>query len=222
MVPLVQLGFVPCGVLEGSAPAAKPTAQLMQDTQARDWRLFTAQAKAVFAALGLPLLQAPGEADACCGVLSQLLQREGVQSVVISTDADPLAYGASKVIKEWHLRKINDGQGSSFKVADAHAVCTGLGIVTSDPCAALRAMSLLVGNAYDQHGVHGIGEHNSVAVVQHALQRCHSNQVAGRASRAGARARLPAAFAPRCRRALMALPCARRRPPHRARWQRCC
>lgn len=54
----------------------------------------------LFKALGLPVVQAPGEAEATCAAL----QRRGIVSACATKDSDALIFGATKVIHTINLQ----------------------------------------------------------------------------------------------------------------------
>lgn len=53
----------------------------------------------LFKALGLPVIQAPGEAEAMCAAL----QRRGIVAACASRDSDSLIFGATKVLHTINL-----------------------------------------------------------------------------------------------------------------------
>lgn len=54
----------------------------------------------LFRALGLPAVQAPGEAEAMCAAL----QRRGVVAACATKDSDALVFGATKVVHTINLQ----------------------------------------------------------------------------------------------------------------------
>ncbi|GAB2290944.1 Flap endonuclease GEN 1 [Dionaea muscipula] len=103
--------------------------------------------------LGMPVLHAKGEAEALCAQLNN----EGLVDACITTDSDAFLFGAKCVIK--CLRPNSYEPFECYHMADIEA---GLGLKRKH----LIAISLLVGNDFDLHGVQGIGLDTALRFVK--------------------------------------------------------
>uniref|UniRef100_A0A1D1YAX4 Flap endonuclease GEN-like 1 n=2 Tax=Anthurium amnicola TaxID=1678845 RepID=A0A1D1YAX4_9ARAE len=103
--------------------------------------------------LGMPILRATSEAEALCAQLNI----EGQVDACITADSDAFLFGAKCVIKCLHSNSKEPFE--CYNVADIEA---GLGLRRKH----LLAISLLVGNDYDLHGVPGIGVDTAIRFVQ--------------------------------------------------------
>uniref|UniRef100_A0A7N0SZL6 Flap endonuclease GEN-like 1 n=1 Tax=Kalanchoe fedtschenkoi TaxID=63787 RepID=A0A7N0SZL6_KALFE len=103
--------------------------------------------------LGMPVLNARGEAEALCAQLN----REGHVDACITTDSDAFLYGANCVIKS-----IKPNLKEPFECYHMPTIQLGLGLHRKH----LIAISLLVGNDHDLAGVQGIGLDTAVPFVQ--------------------------------------------------------
>ncbi|KAK1261398.1 Flap endonuclease GEN-like 1 [Acorus gramineus] len=103
--------------------------------------------------LGMPIVRAKSEAEALCAQLN----REGQVEACITADSDAILYGAKCVIK--CFRPNSKDPFECYHVSDIES---GLGLRRKQ----LVAISLLVGNDHDLHGVPGIGIDTAVRFVK--------------------------------------------------------
>ncbi|OWM88286.1 flap endonuclease GEN-like 1 [Punica granatum] len=94
--------------------------------------------------LGIPVLEAKGEAEALCAQLNS----GGFVEACITADSDAFLYGAKCVIK--CIRPNSKEPLECYCMSDIEA---GLGLKRNH----LIAIALLVGNDHDLNGVHGVG-----------------------------------------------------------------
>nr|GMC80372.1 flap endonuclease GEN-like 1 isoform X1 [Ipomoea batatas] len=94
--------------------------------------------------LGMPVLNAKGEAEALCAELN----REGQVDACITADSDVFLFGAKCVIK--HIQPNSKEPFECYHISDIEA---GLGLRRKQ----LIAISLLVGNDHNLPGIPGIG-----------------------------------------------------------------
>ncbi|XP_019161085.1 PREDICTED: flap endonuclease GEN-like 1 isoform X2 [Ipomoea nil] len=94
--------------------------------------------------LGMPVLNAKGEAEALCAQLN----REGQVDACVTADSDVFLFGAKCVIK--HIQPNSKEPFECYYISDIEA---GLGLRRKQ----LIAISLLVGNDHNLPGIPGIG-----------------------------------------------------------------
>ncbi|CAH9118095.1 unnamed protein product [Cuscuta europaea] len=94
--------------------------------------------------LGMPVLNAKGEAEALCAQLN----REGLVDACLTADSDAFLFGANCVIKRIHPKSKDPFE--CYHMSDIEA---GLGLTRKH----LIGISILVGNDHNLSGVRGIG-----------------------------------------------------------------
>ncbi|CAA7410868.1 unnamed protein product [Spirodela intermedia] len=103
--------------------------------------------------LGMPVVRARDEAEALCAQLNA----DGDVDACITADSDAFLFGATCVIKS-----LNSNSKEPFECYNISDIEAGLGLKRQH----LIAISLLVGNDYDLHGVPGIGVDTAVRLIQ--------------------------------------------------------
>uniref|UniRef100_A0ACD5Y7A8 Uncharacterized protein n=1 Tax=Avena sativa TaxID=4498 RepID=A0ACD5Y7A8_AVESA len=115
--------------------------------------------------LGMPVLQAKGEAEALCAQLNN----EGQVDACITSDSDAFLFGAKTVIKM--LRSNCKEPVECYNVGDIES---GIGLKRKQ----MVAMALLIGCDHDLHGVPGFGVETALRFVRlfdedHILDKLH-------------------------------------------------
>ncbi|KAK4371960.1 hypothetical protein RND71_007344 [Anisodus tanguticus] len=103
--------------------------------------------------LGVPVLNAKGEAEALCAQLN----REGLVDACITSDSDAFLFGANCVIKN-----MQPNSNEPFECYHMSDIESGLGLRRNQ----LIAISLLVGNDHNLTGVPGIGLETALRFVK--------------------------------------------------------
>ncbi|OAR02728.1 hypothetical protein LLEC1_07693 [Akanthomyces lecanii] len=93
LVRLLAIPVQPVFVFDG---ANKPTTKRNKRSGRGDG-VANSQAKRLIRLFGLPVLDAPGEAEAECA----LLQRHGIVDAVLSEDVDTIMFGCTKTLRNW-------------------------------------------------------------------------------------------------------------------------
>jgi len=188
---LMQLGIKPCFVLDGKPPELKRAEQerraklkaqatakykvavkaedvdSMKKYAARSVHLkkdMIAEAKKLVEALGLPVVQAAGEAEAQAAYMA----KQGDVWASASQDADSLLFGAPKLIRNLAItgRKKKPGQLAYITVRpeliELKDVLKSLSINQEQ----LVALAMLIGTDYNIGGIPGFGPKKSLKAVQ--------------------------------------------------------
>ena len=122
------------------------------------------ESKALLEACGIPVVMAPGEAEAQC----VYLLKQGKVDYVVSTDYDVLLYGAPEYIRQitFSTRAMVDGKWKSVKPdlihIDLKTNLEALGITQRQ----LIDLSILLGNDY-YPGISGIGPKKAISSIKH-------------------------------------------------------
>lgn len=121
------------------------------------------ESKELIKALGLPVIQAPSEADA---QMAFMCEKKDVWACATS-DVDPLLHGASRIITNLTLsqrRKLPSGNTVKInpEMIELYSILNNLGI-TQDQ---LIALSILVGTDYNPEGIKGIGPKTALKLVK--------------------------------------------------------
>jgi flap endonuclease-1 len=122
------------------------------------------ESKELIQALGLPIIQAPSEAEA----QASYLVKKGDAFAVATNDADALLFGAPKLIRNLSIfgkrKKTNRLAYETVKpeLVDLAETLNTLGIDQDK----LIAMCMLVGTDYNVGGVKGIGPKNALKLVK--------------------------------------------------------
>ena len=121
------------------------------------------QSKELLEALGIPVIQAPGEGEAEAAVLA----RTNKVWAVASQDYDTLLYGAPYLIRNLTLarrRKTSSGLYIDIKpeLIEFQQVVTELDIDKDQ----LICLAILVGTDYNPGGVRGLGQKKALEIVQ--------------------------------------------------------
>lgn len=192
----LRFGITPVFVIEGLAPAEKKAAQhrRLYDSIGGEGRGGTTnngrinsynnvaaaamgptqfirssqQVAAVLEALGLPVMQAPGEAEATCAALCTA----GLVDGVASFDGDTLLFGAEVV---YPVVKLSGTQEKNCQVTKCtlEAVRNHLGLTAPGSGRhALGLFAVLCGCDYDESGAQGIGGVGAMALVKKLLTGC--------------------------------------------------
>ena len=174
---LLRHGAVPLGVVEGITPAAKADAVCRRGGRApavssaaprltQAARISRAMAAAL-QAMGLPVVQAPGEAEAFCAALVEI----GVADCVASDDVDACIYGAPAVFRDLHVY-VNCPEKSRAVLVTRGGFLEALGLdsgLEADAArAALGVVAALAGHDYNGKGRRGIGPKKAAALVRQA------------------------------------------------------
>ncbi len=122
------------------------------------------EAKELIAALGLPVIQAPGEGEA----QAAQLVKNGYAFAVVSQDADSFLFGASRVVKNLNL----SGRRKKASALAYEKVSPRL-LSLDDSLKALDfehdqliALALLVGTDYNREGIRGIGPKKALKLLE--------------------------------------------------------
>ena len=115
-------------------------------------------------AQGLPVIRAPGEAEALCAALA----RAGAVDAVVTRDADALLHGAETVYPTFSLSTTapRKAELERCSLSDARAAL-GIG---AGGAAALGVLAALAGCDYLPSGTAGVGARGALAVVRHLLE----------------------------------------------------
>ena len=161
-------GCVPVGVIDGQAPWQKLGA-----LRAR-WGAHAGGGGGAFGrcgevalevlrALGLPGVEAPGEAEATCAVMDSM----GIVDGCVTSDGDSLLFGARTVFKT--LRLSHHDQRDLF-MERVEAADVGKRLMLGDDvehvAPALTALALLTGGDYDLTGAKNVGGTKALLVVK--------------------------------------------------------
>lgn len=158
---LLRLGATPVLVFDSTI---KPIDKAGTSGSSRNMQMIVQPAYQVAKALGVPVLSAPGEAEAMCGALCDL----GFTKLVVTDDGDALMHGADLVLKNLRL---NLAQPSACKCTFVymHKIRSLLGLASGGQ-EALAAVASLCGCDYDQQGTSTVGAKKALGVVQHLLR----------------------------------------------------
>jgi flap endonuclease GEN len=113
---------------------------------------------------GLPVFEAPGEAEATCAALASA----GAVHAVASFDSDTLLYGAEEV---YHTLRLAAGAPRDCEARRCRLgeVRRALGLARGG-AAALSLVAAVAGCDYEGEGARGVGAQGGLALVQHLLQ----------------------------------------------------
>ncbi|MEW5306289.1 MAG: hypothetical protein WDW36_008762 [Sanguina aurantia] len=163
-INFLRYGVTPVFVLEGKTPDAKQDTVTQrglalygsgyQGGGSRGNREFHAMGREVarvLLLLGLPVITAPGEAEAMCAALNEAGHVDYVQS----TDGDAFLFGAQRVLKDLHLQASRHSL-STLAMCGMSAVRRVLGLKEGGRLAVL-AVAQLCGGDYNQAGSKGVG-----------------------------------------------------------------
>ena len=125
-------------------------------------REMTEESKKLISALGLPVIQAPSEAEAQAAFMNE----KGDVDYVGSTDFDSLLYGAPILVRNLTVsqrRKVSSGAyvNVSPETIELNEVLTNLGINNDQ----LIVMAILIGTDYN-NGVKGVGPKTALRLVK--------------------------------------------------------
>ena len=179
-------GCVPVGVIDGQAPWQKLGA-----LRAR-WGAHAGGGGGAFGrcgevalevlrALGLPGVEAPGEAEATCAVMDSM----GIVDGCVTSDGDSLLFGARTVFKT--LRLSHHDQRDLF-MERVEAADVGKRLMLGDDvehvAPALTTLALLTGGDYDLTGAKNVGGTKALLVVKAlAKDEARRRALAGAAGR---------------------------------------
>jgi len=177
---LLGLDILPVFVLDGQAPKIKSAtvasrnaqtwgprghqssqpsgAQIQQSPKVQKRRQFSGVLKEcgrLLESLGVPVVTAPGEAEAFCAALD----RCGVVDGVVSDDSDSLCYGAKIVYRNFST----DPKNFSVSKYCAKRLRKEVGLSRER----IVVMALLLGCDYTPGGVTGVGKENIIRLFQH-------------------------------------------------------
>ncbi|MBU1203840.1 MAG: flap endonuclease-1 [Nanoarchaeota archaeon] len=121
------------------------------------------EAKSLVEAFGLPVVQAPSEAEAQCAFMC----KKRMVDFVSSTDYDVLLYGAPKMVRNLtlskHRRFASGGYAEVYpELIELGWVLKGLGVTQKQ----LIMLGILVGTDYNPKGVKGIGPKKALEAVK--------------------------------------------------------
>lgn len=151
-VALLRLKCRLIGVLEGAAHPNKKS----QSRKALDEK--GASARLLLQALGIPVVEAPGEAEATAAALNAV----GLADGVISEDGDALLYGATAVYRGLTCEALDRGMATKYDIS-GHEVF-GLG---SSPQRDVVAFALLVGTDIHHTSAPNIGVAKALTFLKH-------------------------------------------------------
>ncbi|KAK9813940.1 hypothetical protein WJX73_005755 [Symbiochloris irregularis] len=132
-------------------------------------------------ALGLPVVPAPGEAEA----LMAALEVAGLVDACATSDGDALVFGATHIYHTLRLQTMVTKQSEVVRV-DMEGIRGRLGLRTGG-AEALLALALITGGDYDASGLDSVGKTGALRIIRHLLK--------GRASDEGIVTRLADALA---------------------------
>ncbi|KAK9818436.1 hypothetical protein WJX72_012549 [[Myrmecia] bisecta] len=170
----LRYGCVPVGVVEGRTPPEK-LERLQQRFRAANGcagggggssqfiRLGRSVGK-LLESMGLPVVYAPGEAEASCAALN----RHGYVDGCATADGDVLVFGAQTVYHTLKLQTAEPGNAELVRCCMAD-VRRALGLKRGGQLA-LLAVGLLTGGDYDTQGATNVGHTYAMSVVRHLLQ----------------------------------------------------
>ena len=172
---LLRHGAVPLGVVEGITPAAKASTVCRRQGQApsvsggaprftQAARITRAMASAL-QAMGLPVVQAPGEAEAFCAALVEA----GVADCVATDDIDACIYGAPAVLRDLHAYVSCPEKSRAVLVTRGgflEALGLDSGLEAGAARAALASLAALAGHDYHGKGRRGIGPKKAAKLVR--------------------------------------------------------
>lgn len=123
----------------------------------------TNEAKELLIALGLPVIQAPSEAESQCAFINE----KGDVDFVATSDYDALLYGAKKVVRNLTLsqrRRLPSGAYVTInpELIELKTVLKTLKINQDQ----LIALAILIGTDYNVGGVKGIGPKTALRLVK--------------------------------------------------------
>lgn len=120
------------------------------------------ESKEFIKALGLPVIQAPSEADAQIAFMNE---KKDVWACATS-DVDPLLYGAPRLITNLTLSQRRKVRGAYIKInpemVELKDILNELGIDQDQ----LIALSILVGTDYNSGGVKGVGAKTALKLIK--------------------------------------------------------
>jgi len=120
------------------------------------------ESKEFIKALGLPVIQAPSEADAQMAFMNE----KGDVWACGTSDIDPLLYGAPRIITNLTLSQRKKVRGIYVKInpeiVELSEVLNSLGVSHDQ----LIALSILVGTDYNSGGVKGVGAKTALKLVK--------------------------------------------------------
>ncbi|KAK9866620.1 hypothetical protein WJX84_011606 [Apatococcus fuscideae] len=170
---LLRYGAVPVCVLEGQSPPEK--LELLRarfravhgsDGGGRGNRIFQRTQQHIanmLHAMGLPTVQAPGEAEATCAALNEA----GLADAVASRDGDALVFGATCVYHSLRLQTAVPGNAELQK-GTSEGVQKLLGLKRGGQ-QALVGLALLTGGDYHISGAVDVGPASAVTALRHLL-----------------------------------------------------
>ncbi|KAL6753192.1 hypothetical protein V8C86DRAFT_3140226 [Haematococcus lacustris] len=183
----LRYGVVPILVLDGVPPEAKlgrlqQRHALLTGKPAAGWMPRKRSAETGWLApcnrvitslmhsLGLPVVQAPGEAEAMCAALNAA----GLVDAVQTKDVDALLFGATTVYRSLHLQVTSQSQ-CQLSRCELAAWRDALGLATGGTLA-LRCVSVLVGGDYNVDGASNVGPAQALALVKTLLEGCQDDR----------------------------------------------
>jgi flap endonuclease-1 len=142
-------------------------AQAMRKYAGRTSRLtreMVDEAKELLGALGVPVIQAPSEAEA----QAAHMVKKGDAYAIATQDADALMFGSPKIVRNLSMvgrrKRVNKLSYQAFKpeIIDLAETLNALGIDNDQ----LIALSMLVGTDYNLGGIRGIGQKGALKLVK--------------------------------------------------------
>lgn len=169
-------GALPVLVLEGAAPAEKAAALMRRHGTSKppDGRWLRAcgrDLRQVAEAMGVPTLQAPGEAEAACAALCAA----GRVDAVLTCDGDALCFGAPRVWKEVRL----DGTFTLGKSAIVECTLEAVEETCGFGRVGLALLAALIGGDYNAGGAKGVGPEKSAEAIRAILDSGAAARSAG-------------------------------------------
>lgn len=116
LVRLLTIPIQPVFVFDGPN---KPTTKRNKRSGRGDG-VANSQAKRLIRLFGLPVLDAPGEAEAECA----LLQRHGIVDAVLSEDVDTIMFGCTKTLRNWSSEGKSSTAPTHVSLYDTAAVAS--------------------------------------------------------------------------------------------------
>ncbi|GLC45267.1 hypothetical protein PLESTB_000718600 [Pleodorina starrii] len=173
---LLRYGVTPVFVLEGDTPKAK-MGRLNQRSLARGFSgravgnrrggrhdALGRKVVELLDAMGIPHVDAPGEAEAMCAALTVV----GLAHAAVTSDVDALLFGAQRVYKECRVQ-MDSVKLNSVECVDAGEAarrCFGLRQEGAGCVRALQAVACLSGCDYSVSGGKGVGVKTALEAVQ--------------------------------------------------------
>ena len=177
---LLEYGATPVVVLEGKAPEAK-FATLQKRYGGVGTGIWLKRAghdiREVAEAMGVTVVQAPGEAEAACAALAA----GGTVDAVLTNDSDALCFGATCVWKELRL----DHRGVLAKCSLVECTLDRVDEMCGFSREGIALMAALSGGDYNIGGIQGLGVDSAAEIARTVCEWAHGQDLERRMETAG-------------------------------------